>query len=114
MATASAAVDYHESIYTEMDTETTRRDKADRVLALEVVRLKQQVADINAALNHVTDMATRAFNLAYHHGNEVGHVEALLAETVSRVQVVEEELGWDAHDGQTMYGELAAPTADAA
>jgi len=114
MATASAIVDYHGNIFEEQDAQAARGNKADRVLALEVIRLKQQVSDINAALNHVTDMATRAFNLAYHHGNEVGHVEALLAETVSRVQVVEEELGWDAHDGQTMYGELAAPTADAA
>ena len=109
MATAGAAVDYHEPIYTEMDTETTRRQKADRVLALEVVRLKQQVSDMQGALAKLTDTTARALNLARYYAMEAAHVEALLAETASRVQVVEEALGWDAHDGRTMYDELAAP-----
>jgi hypothetical protein len=114
MATASAVVDYHESVYTEMESETARRNKADRVLALEVIKLKQQVADINVALAKLTEMVVRAMNLARWHGDEVSQVEMVLAETASRVQVVEEVLTWDAHDAQTMYGDLPLAAATAA
>ena len=114
MATASAIVDYHGNIFEEQDAQAARGNKADRVLALEVIKLKQQVADINVALAKLTEMVVRAMNLARWHGDEVSQVEMLLAETVSRVQVVEEDLIWDAHDAQTMYGTLVVPTADAA
>ena len=124
MATAGAVMDYHEGIYEEQDAQAAyAKHVARRVLAVEqttqeqIAAIKRDVADINAALAKLTEMVMRAMNLARWHGEEVGHVEMLLAETVSRVQVVEEALGWDAHDGRTMYGETAAPVmplADAA
>lgn len=114
MAAASAAVEYHEAIYTEMDTEAARRARANRVLAVEVNNLKQRLADTEAALTKLTDVVTRAMNLARLHDTELLHVEALVTETAGRVQVIEEELTWDAHDGQTMYGALPAPMSDAA
>ena len=97
-----------------MDAQAARRHQADRVLALEVVRLKQQLASTEAALAKLTDTVARAMNLTRLHDTELLHVEALVTEVAGRVQVVEEELSWDAHDGQTMYGELAAPMPDAA
>ena len=109
MEAAGAAVGYHSNIFEEQDTQAARRNQADRVLALEVVRLKQQVGDMQGTLAKLTDTTVRALNLARYYATEAAHVEALLAETVSRVQVVEEALGWDAHDGRTMYDELAAP-----
>ena len=109
MEAASAAVGYHSNIFEEQDTQAARRNQADRVLALEVVRLKQQLASTEAALAKLTDTVARAMNLTRLHDTELLHVEALVTEVAGRVQVVEEALGWDAHDGRTMYGEMAAP-----
>ena len=117
MATAGAVVDYHESIYTEMDTQAARRNQADRVLALEVVKLKQQMSDMQGALDKLAETMIRAMNLIRYQGEEVMEVDRLLTETVARVAKTEEALNWDAHDGRTMYGEQDAPTmplADAA